>query len=306
MYGEGISWEGTVLDTGLDRKIVQKSGSYFSFGDERLGQGRQNATAFLKEHPDLVQTDPAGHPGDDGARADRLGPAAAAGWRRAEVTTGRGRSRRRSGGRGGGARSGVAPRVTALVAEPRDRVRVELDGEPWRVLPAGAVVGGAARGRDRARPAARAHAPSRAAAPRSAGRRDRRAGSARPLGRRARGAARAARRRAAGARRRARRRSSAPATSTTRRFAASRAERARRAAATATRRSARPRAARPRRRGHRELRSPGCEPESERAARLVARLGPPPKTARRLARRVSRPSRSRPPSATQDVLTLDG
>src|SRR3954449_9378567 len=55
MYGEGISWEGTVLDTGLDRKIVQKSGSYFSFGDERLGQGRHNATAFLREHPDLVQ-----------------------------------------------------------------------------------------------------------------------------------------------------------------------------------------------------------------------------------------------------------
>jgi recombination protein RecA len=55
MYGEGISWEGTVLDTGLERKIVQKSGSYFSLGDERLGQGRQNATAFLREHPDLVQ-----------------------------------------------------------------------------------------------------------------------------------------------------------------------------------------------------------------------------------------------------------
>jgi recombination protein RecA len=35
---------------------VQKSGSYFSFGDERLGQGRQNATAFLKEHPDVVQS----------------------------------------------------------------------------------------------------------------------------------------------------------------------------------------------------------------------------------------------------------
>ena len=55
IYGEGISWEGTVLDAGLERKIVQKSGSYFSFGDERLGQGRQNATAFLKEHPDVVQ-----------------------------------------------------------------------------------------------------------------------------------------------------------------------------------------------------------------------------------------------------------
>jgi recombination protein RecA len=55
IYGDGISWEGTVLDSGLDRKIVSKSGSYFSFGDERLGQGRQNATAFLKEHPDVVQ-----------------------------------------------------------------------------------------------------------------------------------------------------------------------------------------------------------------------------------------------------------
>ena len=55
IYGSGISWEGTVLDVGLERKIVKKSGSYFSFGDERLGQGRQNATAFLAENPDLVQ-----------------------------------------------------------------------------------------------------------------------------------------------------------------------------------------------------------------------------------------------------------
>jgi len=55
IYGEGISWEGTVLDAGLERKAVQKSGSYFSFGDERLGQGRQNASAFLREHPDVVQ-----------------------------------------------------------------------------------------------------------------------------------------------------------------------------------------------------------------------------------------------------------
>jgi recombination protein RecA len=55
IYGDGISWEGTVLDTGLEKKVVTKSGSYFSFGDERLGQGRQNATAFLKEHPDVVQ-----------------------------------------------------------------------------------------------------------------------------------------------------------------------------------------------------------------------------------------------------------
>jgi recombination protein RecA len=55
IYGSGISWEGTVLDAGLERKAVQKSGSYFSFDEERLGQGRQNATAFLREHPDVTQ-----------------------------------------------------------------------------------------------------------------------------------------------------------------------------------------------------------------------------------------------------------
>jgi recombination protein RecA len=55
LYGQGISWEGTVLDAGLDRKVVQKAGSYFSFEEERLGQGRQNASAFLREHPDVTQ-----------------------------------------------------------------------------------------------------------------------------------------------------------------------------------------------------------------------------------------------------------
>jgi recombination protein RecA len=55
IYGSGIPWEGTVLDVALEKKVVQKAGSYFSFGDERLGQGRQNATAFLSENPDIVQ-----------------------------------------------------------------------------------------------------------------------------------------------------------------------------------------------------------------------------------------------------------
>jgi recombination protein RecA len=55
MYGQGFSWEGTVVDVAVERKVVTKSGSYFSFGDERLGQGRHNATAFLKEHPDVTQ-----------------------------------------------------------------------------------------------------------------------------------------------------------------------------------------------------------------------------------------------------------
>src|SRR6201995_3358934 len=55
IYGSGISWEGTVLDSAIDRKILTKSGSYYSFGDERLGPGRQKATAFLRDHPDVTQ-----------------------------------------------------------------------------------------------------------------------------------------------------------------------------------------------------------------------------------------------------------
>ena len=54
MYGQGISWEGSVLDVGLEQKLLQKSGSYYSFDDVRLGQGRQNSVAFLREHPDVA------------------------------------------------------------------------------------------------------------------------------------------------------------------------------------------------------------------------------------------------------------
>ena len=53
-YGEGISWEGSVLDVALEHKVIPKAGSYFSFGDERLGQGRTNVKAFLVEHPDVT------------------------------------------------------------------------------------------------------------------------------------------------------------------------------------------------------------------------------------------------------------
>jgi recombination protein RecA len=51
-YGEGISAEGCILDLGLEHGIVQKSGSFFSYGEERLGQGRNNAKAYLRENPD--------------------------------------------------------------------------------------------------------------------------------------------------------------------------------------------------------------------------------------------------------------
>jgi recombination protein RecA len=54
MYGEGISREGDLLDLGVDRKVVEKSGTWFAFGSERLGQGRENAKAFLKQNPDVA------------------------------------------------------------------------------------------------------------------------------------------------------------------------------------------------------------------------------------------------------------
>jgi len=53
VYGEGISREGDLLDLGAEQCVVDKSGSWFSFGSERLGQGRENARAFLKEHPEI-------------------------------------------------------------------------------------------------------------------------------------------------------------------------------------------------------------------------------------------------------------
>ncbi len=51
MYGEGISREGDLLDLAVDRKIVEKSGTWFAFGGERLGQGRENVKQFLRENP---------------------------------------------------------------------------------------------------------------------------------------------------------------------------------------------------------------------------------------------------------------
>jgi recombination protein RecA len=54
VFGEGISWEGDLLDLGVEHKIVQKSGTWFSYGDERLGQGRENAREFLKGNPDIA------------------------------------------------------------------------------------------------------------------------------------------------------------------------------------------------------------------------------------------------------------
>ncbi len=88
LYGEGISREGDLLDLGVAHKIVDKSGSWFSYGELRLGQGRENARVFLKDNADLadeidgklrvalgLKTAPAAEP----AKAAETEPAAAAG-----------------------------------------------------------------------------------------------------------------------------------------------------------------------------------------------------------------------------------
>jgi recombination protein RecA len=54
LYGEGISREGDLLDLGIIHKVVDKSGSWFSYGEIRMGQGRENARVFLKDNPDLA------------------------------------------------------------------------------------------------------------------------------------------------------------------------------------------------------------------------------------------------------------
>jgi recombination protein RecA len=56
MYGEGISREGDLIDLAVEKRIVEKSGAWFAYGGERLGQGRENAKQFLKDNPEVRRT----------------------------------------------------------------------------------------------------------------------------------------------------------------------------------------------------------------------------------------------------------
>jgi recombination protein RecA len=56
MYGEGISLPGDLLDVGVEAGIVDKSGAWYSYDGERIGQGRENVKKFLKDNPDLFAT----------------------------------------------------------------------------------------------------------------------------------------------------------------------------------------------------------------------------------------------------------
>ena len=55
LYGEGISREGELIDMGVDAKLVEKAGAWYSYDGERIGQGKENARQYLKENPAAAQ-----------------------------------------------------------------------------------------------------------------------------------------------------------------------------------------------------------------------------------------------------------
>jgi len=54
MYGEGISKIGEIIDLGVKAEVIEKSGSWFSYDSQRIGQGRENVREFLKQNPDIA------------------------------------------------------------------------------------------------------------------------------------------------------------------------------------------------------------------------------------------------------------
>ena len=55
LYGEGISKEGSLLDNAVNLDIIHKSGAWFSYGDQRIGQGRENTRTYLKQNPEVAR-----------------------------------------------------------------------------------------------------------------------------------------------------------------------------------------------------------------------------------------------------------
>src|SRR5512136_3361831 len=55
LYNQGISWEGDLIDLAVERKLIDKSGAWFSYKGERLGQGRENAKQFIRDHSEIIQ-----------------------------------------------------------------------------------------------------------------------------------------------------------------------------------------------------------------------------------------------------------
>ena len=107
MYGEGISKIGEMIDLGVKAGVVEKSGAWFSYDSQRIGQGRENAKTFLKDNPDIAAEIEAAVRGNSGLIAEKIA-------RR------RGRGRRRRRGRGGvgalATSAAVAARLAAAAA----------------------------------------------------------------------------------------------------------------------------------------------------------------------------------------------
>jgi recombination protein RecA len=55
LYGEGISWEGEIIELGVLHRIIEKSGAWYTYGKDRIGQGKDNAREFLKENPEMAK-----------------------------------------------------------------------------------------------------------------------------------------------------------------------------------------------------------------------------------------------------------
>jgi recombination protein RecA len=105
VYGEGISKEGEMIDLGVLHNVIEKSGSWFSYKTERIGQGRENARQFLKDNPDirhnidaelrkalgLIKADPIKAELVNGAAPTPISAAASAGPRTAPAMAPRGR-----------------------------------------------------------------------------------------------------------------------------------------------------------------------------------------------------------------------
>jgi recombination protein RecA len=79
MYGEGISHEGDLVDLGAECNAIEKSGAWFAFEGERIGQGRENAKQFLREHADIAKKVEGKILAHHGVRRDPAGPGHTAG-----------------------------------------------------------------------------------------------------------------------------------------------------------------------------------------------------------------------------------
>ena len=82
MFGEGISREGDILDLAADIDVVMKSGAWYNYEGNKIGQGRENAKQYLKDHPEVLQEISAkvrAHYGFDGAKTEETNTETAAG-----------------------------------------------------------------------------------------------------------------------------------------------------------------------------------------------------------------------------------